>query len=184
MPYLLWWVWGKQGALISLTGHLCGVHSCTHCEEKLHPLFIKYSISAQYYVHTSIRACFLFFFYNPYMSLFNSKNLSITCIVATCRSVLAAVWLADSSLFSQRGLRPGLLVPLEMIFIIQCVSVFFFYFWQYNPYYTHLTLTVHVSHTPTLYTYPLHSWYWLMPFRVWDGRTTGKSLMWSMGTAL
>ena len=28
-------------------------------------------------MHTSIRACFLCFFYNPYMSLFNSKNFFI-----------------------------------------------------------------------------------------------------------
>ena len=29
-------------------------------------------------MHTTIRACFLCFFYNPYMSLFNSKNFSFT----------------------------------------------------------------------------------------------------------
>ena len=28
-------------------------------------------------MHTTIRACFLCFFYNPYMSLFNSKNFFI-----------------------------------------------------------------------------------------------------------
>ena len=31
-------------------------------------------------MHTSIRACFLCFFYNPYMSFFNSKNFSFTCL--------------------------------------------------------------------------------------------------------
>ena len=30
-------------------------------------------------MHITIRACFLCFFYNPYMSLFNSKNFSFTC---------------------------------------------------------------------------------------------------------
>ena len=32
-------------------------------------------------MHITIRACFLCFFYNPYMSLFNSKNFSFTCII-------------------------------------------------------------------------------------------------------
>ena len=31
-------------------------------------------------MHITIRACFLCFFYNPYMSLFNSKNFSFTCL--------------------------------------------------------------------------------------------------------
>ena len=30
-------------------------------------------------MHITIQACFLCFFYNPYMSLFNSKNFSFTC---------------------------------------------------------------------------------------------------------
>ena len=31
-------------------------------------------------MHIIIRACFLCFFYNPYMSHFNSKNFSFTCL--------------------------------------------------------------------------------------------------------
>ena len=31
-------------------------------------------------MHITIRACFPCFFYNPYMSLFNSKNFSFTCL--------------------------------------------------------------------------------------------------------
>ena len=31
-------------------------------------------------MHITIQACFLCFFYNPYMSLFSSKNFSFTCI--------------------------------------------------------------------------------------------------------
>ena len=31
-------------------------------------------------MHITIRACFLCFFYNPYMSLFNSKNFSFISI--------------------------------------------------------------------------------------------------------
>ena len=52
----------------------CDVGVSLH--SKTHPLFMKYS------KHTvlSIRACFLCFFYNPYMSLFNSKNFSFTCL--------------------------------------------------------------------------------------------------------
>ena len=48
----------------------------------VHPLFMKYSngTSTQCYAIT-IRACFLCFFYNPYMSLFNSKNFSFTCYI-------------------------------------------------------------------------------------------------------
>ena len=41
---------------------------------KTHPLFIKYSnmmAQAHSVMHITIRACFLYFFYNPYMSLFN-----------------------------------------------------------------------------------------------------------------
>ena len=39
---------------------------------KTHSLFMSHSNGSV--MHTSIRACFLYFFYNPYMSLFNSKN--------------------------------------------------------------------------------------------------------------
>ena len=47
----------------------CDVASSLH--SKTHPLFMKYSIMAQVQsvMHTSIIACFLCFFYNPYMSL-------------------------------------------------------------------------------------------------------------------
>ena len=49
-------------------------------DSKTHPLFMKYSkAQAHSVMHTTIRACFLCFFYNPYMSLFNSKNFSFTC---------------------------------------------------------------------------------------------------------
>ena len=46
---------------------------------KIHPLFMKYSngTSTQCHAYQYIRACFLCFFYNPYMSLFNSKNFFI-----------------------------------------------------------------------------------------------------------
>ena len=46
---------------------------------KTHPLFMKYSNGTSSVMHITIRACFLCFFYNPYMSLFNSKNFSFTC---------------------------------------------------------------------------------------------------------
>ena len=42
---------------------------------KTHPLFMKYSNGT-----STHRACFLCFFYNPYM-LFNSKNFSFTCSI-------------------------------------------------------------------------------------------------------
>ena len=44
---------------------------------KTHPLFMKYSngTSTQCYAY-HYPACFLCFFYNPYMSLFNSTNFS------------------------------------------------------------------------------------------------------------
>ena len=42
---------------------------------KIHSLFMSHSNGSV--MHTSIRACFLYFFYNPYMSLFNSKNFFI-----------------------------------------------------------------------------------------------------------
>ena len=38
---------------------------------KTHPLFMKYSNGT-----STHQACFLCFFYNPYMSLFNSKNFT------------------------------------------------------------------------------------------------------------
>ena len=43
---------------------------------KTHPLFMKYSNGT-----STHRACFLCFFYNPYMSPFHSKNFSFTCII-------------------------------------------------------------------------------------------------------
>ena len=48
---------------------------------KTHPLFMKYS-NAHSVMHITIQACFLCFFYNPYMSLFNSKNFSFTCTMS------------------------------------------------------------------------------------------------------
>ena len=47
----------------------CDVGVSLH--SKTRPLFIKYKIMAQAhsFMHTSIRACFLYFSYNPYMSL-------------------------------------------------------------------------------------------------------------------
>ena len=47
---------------------------------KTHPLFMKYSNGKHSVMHITIRACFLCFFYNPYMSLFNSKNFSFICL--------------------------------------------------------------------------------------------------------
>ena len=49
---------------------------------KTHPLFMKYSNGTCSVMHITIRACFLCFFYNlgVYMSLFNSKNFSFTCL--------------------------------------------------------------------------------------------------------
>ena len=47
---------------------------------KTHPLLLKYSngtLTQCYALYITIRACFLCFFYNPYMSLF--KNFSFTC---------------------------------------------------------------------------------------------------------
>ena len=46
----------------------CDVGVSLH--SKIHPLFMKYSMAQAHSVmHTSIRACFLCLFYNPYMSL-------------------------------------------------------------------------------------------------------------------
>ena len=62
---------------------------------KTHPQFMEYSNGSV--MHTSTRACFLYFLYNPSMSLFNSKNFFIylsplffTCIqqlTCTCSFV-------------------------------------------------------------------------------------------------
>ena len=58
----------------------CGVGVSLH--SRTHPLFMHV---AQYgsVMLTSIRACFLCSFYNPYMPLFNSKNFSViyTCTI-------------------------------------------------------------------------------------------------------
>ena len=47
------------------------------------------------YMHITIRPCFLCFFYNPYMSLFNSKNFSFTCPHSffTCSKQIACLLL-------------------------------------------------------------------------------------------
>ena len=47
------------------------------------------------YMHINIRPCFLCFFYNPYMSLFNSKNFSFTCPHSffTCSKQIACLLL-------------------------------------------------------------------------------------------
>ena len=44
----------------------------------LHPAFTQYSNAHVYSVmYTSIRACFLYFFYNPYMSFFNIEECNV-----------------------------------------------------------------------------------------------------------
>ena len=49
---------------------------------KIHPQFMEHSNGSV--MHTSTQACFLYFFYNPSLSLFNSKNTChhsfFTCI--------------------------------------------------------------------------------------------------------
>ena len=42
-------------------------------------------------MHITIRACFLCFFYNPYMSLFNSKNFSFIIIGSTSIGAITPV---------------------------------------------------------------------------------------------
>ena len=60
----------------------CDVGVSLH--SKTHPLFMKPVQQGHKHtvlcIYSTIRACFLCFFYNPYMSLFNSKNFSFTCL--------------------------------------------------------------------------------------------------------
>ena len=71
----------------------CDVGVSLH--SKTHPLFMKYSnMMAQAHsgTHITIQACFLCFFYNPYMSLF---NFSFTCLHSffTCLKQMACLLL-------------------------------------------------------------------------------------------
>ena len=61
------------------------------------PRHMKYSNGTitQCYICISLRPCFLCFFYNPYMSLFNSKNFLFTCPHSffTCSKQIACLLL-------------------------------------------------------------------------------------------
>ena len=56
-------------------------------------------------MHITIQACFLCFFYNPYMSLFNSKNFSFTCLhyFFTCLKQIACLLLLRQPRTNVRG---------------------------------------------------------------------------------
>ena len=73
---------------------------------KTHPLFMKYSngTSTHSVMHITIRACFLCFFYNPYMSLFNSKNFhSLVSLFFTCLKQIACLLLLRQPRTNVRG---------------------------------------------------------------------------------
>ena len=52
-------------------------------------------------MHTSIRACFLYFFYNPYMSLFNSKDFFIYLYIYNIGSM--AIWPSEGGVCVRRS---------------------------------------------------------------------------------
>ena len=67
---------------------------------EIHPLFMKYSIIAQAHsvMHTSIRACFLCFFYNPYMSLFRIFYLLVSTLFLLIFMFITRSFLANLKL--------------------------------------------------------------------------------------
>ena len=67
-------------------------------------------VQVHHVMHTCIPPCFLLFFYNPYISPFNSKNFSFTCLHSFLLHYMFITWDLAKAVHSHRrrkGIRMG-----------------------------------------------------------------------------